>query len=167
VPRGIEHRTAADEEAEVILLEPAGVRNTGTLSTKNTRPPRARGFEYRSQAARDPRKPNHSIFPGESRGPSFPPHEPVIAVKTCSQLEKFEAAEAWIPAFAGTAKAEVANFSNWSGYLPSLGRETHHVRIRPVGFALPAQPTLRPSYVSFRFRPCGAPFLSPPSRGGG
>jgi mannose-6-phosphate isomerase-like protein (cupin superfamily) len=25
VPRGVEHRTAADEEAEVILLEPAGV----------------------------------------------------------------------------------------------------------------------------------------------
>jgi hypothetical protein len=25
VPRGVEHRTAADEEAEVILLEPPGV----------------------------------------------------------------------------------------------------------------------------------------------
>jgi mannose-6-phosphate isomerase-like protein (cupin superfamily) len=31
VPRGIEHRTAADEEAEVIVLEPAGVRNTGNV----------------------------------------------------------------------------------------------------------------------------------------
>jgi mannose-6-phosphate isomerase-like protein (cupin superfamily) len=31
VPRGIEHRTAADEEAEVILFEPAEVRNTGNL----------------------------------------------------------------------------------------------------------------------------------------
>jgi hypothetical protein len=31
VPRGVEHRTAADEEAEVILLEPAGVLNTGDV----------------------------------------------------------------------------------------------------------------------------------------
>jgi len=29
VPRGVEHRTAADEEAEVMLFEPAGVVNTG------------------------------------------------------------------------------------------------------------------------------------------
>lgn len=29
VPRGLEHRTAADAEAEVILFEPAGVLNTG------------------------------------------------------------------------------------------------------------------------------------------
>lgn len=31
VPRGTEHRTAADEEAEVLIFEPAGVRNTGTV----------------------------------------------------------------------------------------------------------------------------------------
>jgi mannose-6-phosphate isomerase-like protein (cupin superfamily) len=31
VPRSIEHRTAADEEAEVILLEPVGVLNTGNV----------------------------------------------------------------------------------------------------------------------------------------
>jgi mannose-6-phosphate isomerase-like protein (cupin superfamily) len=31
VPHGIEHRTAADEEAEIILLEPAGVLNTGNV----------------------------------------------------------------------------------------------------------------------------------------
>ena len=31
VPRGVEHRTAADEEAEVILLEPAGTLNTGNV----------------------------------------------------------------------------------------------------------------------------------------
>ena len=31
VPRGVEHRTAADEEAEGILLEPAGVLNTGNV----------------------------------------------------------------------------------------------------------------------------------------
>jgi mannose-6-phosphate isomerase-like protein (cupin superfamily) len=31
VPCGVEHRTAADEEAEVILLEPAGTLNTGNV----------------------------------------------------------------------------------------------------------------------------------------
>ncbi len=31
VPRGVEHRTAADEEAEVILFEPAATRNTGNV----------------------------------------------------------------------------------------------------------------------------------------
>jgi len=31
VPRGVEHRTCADEEAEVLIFEPAGVRNTGNL----------------------------------------------------------------------------------------------------------------------------------------
>jgi len=32
VPAGVEHRTAADEEAEVLCFEPAGVRNTGDVS---------------------------------------------------------------------------------------------------------------------------------------
>jgi len=31
VPRGVEHRTAADEEAEVVIFEPAAVRNTGNV----------------------------------------------------------------------------------------------------------------------------------------
>ncbi|HVW87645.1 MAG TPA: cupin domain-containing protein [Bryobacteraceae bacterium] len=31
VPAGIEHRTAADDEAEVICFEPAGVLNTGNV----------------------------------------------------------------------------------------------------------------------------------------
>jgi mannose-6-phosphate isomerase-like protein (cupin superfamily) len=31
VPAGVEHRTAADQEAEVIIFEPAGVRNTGNV----------------------------------------------------------------------------------------------------------------------------------------
>ena len=31
VPRGVEHRTAADAEAEVMIFEPAGVRNTGNV----------------------------------------------------------------------------------------------------------------------------------------
>lgn len=29
VPRGVEHRTAADEEAEVLIFEPQGTVNTG------------------------------------------------------------------------------------------------------------------------------------------
>jgi mannose-6-phosphate isomerase-like protein (cupin superfamily) len=31
VPRGIEHRTMADEEAEVLIFEPAATRNTGDV----------------------------------------------------------------------------------------------------------------------------------------
>ena len=29
VPHGVEHRTAADDEAHVMIFEPAAVRNTG------------------------------------------------------------------------------------------------------------------------------------------
>ncbi len=43
VPRGVEHRTAADEEAEVIVFEPAETRNTGNVvSEKFTAPQGAR-----------------------------------------------------------------------------------------------------------------------------
>lgn len=31
VPRGVEHRPVAEEEVEVMLFEPAGVRNTGNI----------------------------------------------------------------------------------------------------------------------------------------
>lgn len=31
VPRGTEHRTAADDEAEILCFEPANVRNTGNI----------------------------------------------------------------------------------------------------------------------------------------
>ena len=31
VPRGVEHRTAAEEEAEVLIFKPAEVRNTGDV----------------------------------------------------------------------------------------------------------------------------------------
>lgn len=31
VPHGVEHRTAADAEAEVLIFEPAAVRNTGDV----------------------------------------------------------------------------------------------------------------------------------------
>jgi mannose-6-phosphate isomerase-like protein (cupin superfamily) len=31
VPRGVEHRPVADEEVEVMLFEPAGLRNTGNV----------------------------------------------------------------------------------------------------------------------------------------
>jgi len=32
VPRGVEHRTAADAEAEVLIFEPGATRNTGNVS---------------------------------------------------------------------------------------------------------------------------------------
>jgi mannose-6-phosphate isomerase-like protein (cupin superfamily) len=32
VPRGIEHRTVAEDEAEVIIFEPAETRNTGNIT---------------------------------------------------------------------------------------------------------------------------------------
>jgi mannose-6-phosphate isomerase-like protein (cupin superfamily) len=31
VPRGVEHRTMADAEAEVLIFEPAATRNTGNI----------------------------------------------------------------------------------------------------------------------------------------
>jgi hypothetical protein len=31
VPRGVEHRTVAAEEVEVLVFEPAGTRNTGNV----------------------------------------------------------------------------------------------------------------------------------------
>lgn len=31
VPRGVEHRTAADEEAEILIFEPVNVLNTGNV----------------------------------------------------------------------------------------------------------------------------------------
>src|SRR6202043_165514 len=31
VPRGVEHRTCADDEAEILLIEPANVVNTGNV----------------------------------------------------------------------------------------------------------------------------------------
>jgi mannose-6-phosphate isomerase-like protein (cupin superfamily) len=31
VPRGVEHRTVAEEEVEVVLFEPAATRNTGDV----------------------------------------------------------------------------------------------------------------------------------------
>jgi mannose-6-phosphate isomerase-like protein (cupin superfamily) len=36
VPRGIEHRTCADEEAQVLCFEPAGVINTGNVESDQT-----------------------------------------------------------------------------------------------------------------------------------
>ena len=31
VPRGVEHRTAADQEAEILIFEPASTRNSGNV----------------------------------------------------------------------------------------------------------------------------------------
>ena len=39
VPQGIEHRTAADEEAEVIVFEPAETRNTGNIEDDTFKAP--------------------------------------------------------------------------------------------------------------------------------
>jgi mannose-6-phosphate isomerase-like protein (cupin superfamily) len=39
VPRGVEHRTAADEETEVLIFEPAGVRNTGNVQHEHLTAP--------------------------------------------------------------------------------------------------------------------------------
>lgn len=36
VPRGVEHRPVADEEAEVVLFEPATVLNTGNVRNERT-----------------------------------------------------------------------------------------------------------------------------------
>jgi mannose-6-phosphate isomerase-like protein (cupin superfamily) len=37
VPRGVEHRPVADEEAHVLLFEPAGTLNTGNVENQLTR----------------------------------------------------------------------------------------------------------------------------------
>ncbi len=37
VPRGVEHRPVADEEAAVLLFEPAGTLNTGNVRDERTR----------------------------------------------------------------------------------------------------------------------------------
>jgi mannose-6-phosphate isomerase-like protein (cupin superfamily) len=40
VPAGVEHRTMAEEETEVVCFEPAGVRNTGdVVDSEFTAPP--------------------------------------------------------------------------------------------------------------------------------
>ena len=36
VPRGVEHRPVADEEAHVLLFEPATTRNTGNVTNERT-----------------------------------------------------------------------------------------------------------------------------------
>jgi len=40
VPRGVEHRTCADEEAEIVCFEPRGVRNTGNVNDETFTAPR-------------------------------------------------------------------------------------------------------------------------------
>jgi quercetin dioxygenase-like cupin family protein len=37
VPRGVEHRQVAEQEAHVLLFEPAGTLNTGNVETALTR----------------------------------------------------------------------------------------------------------------------------------
>ena len=38
VPRGVEHRPVADEEASVLLFGPSGTRNTGNVQNESTAP---------------------------------------------------------------------------------------------------------------------------------
>ena len=40
VPRGAEHRTAADEEAEVLIFEPADAVNTGNVVVEHFTAPK-------------------------------------------------------------------------------------------------------------------------------
>ena len=40
VPRGVEHRTAADEEAQVLIFEPAEVVNTGDAAVSDFTAPK-------------------------------------------------------------------------------------------------------------------------------
>lgn len=40
VPRGIEHRTCADEEAEILCFEPQGVLNTGNVTDETFSAPK-------------------------------------------------------------------------------------------------------------------------------
>ena len=37
VPQGVEHRTVADEEAHLLLIEPSGTPNTGNIETAAAR----------------------------------------------------------------------------------------------------------------------------------
>lgn len=37
IPRGVEHRPVADEEAEILLFEPRETRNTGNVENERTR----------------------------------------------------------------------------------------------------------------------------------
>ncbi len=39
IPKGVEHRPVAEEEAQVILLEPVATRNTGNELNERTREP--------------------------------------------------------------------------------------------------------------------------------
>jgi hypothetical protein len=59
-------------------------------------------------------------LPRRKPGSIAPTHEPITVGKVLESLAKSEEVEAWIPAFAGTARAEIVNFSTRSGYLPSL-----------------------------------------------
>lgn len=39
IPKGVEHKPVADEEVQVLLIEPKGTRNTGNLENERTRSP--------------------------------------------------------------------------------------------------------------------------------
>jgi mannose-6-phosphate isomerase-like protein (cupin superfamily) len=43
IPRGVEHRTAAEEEVDCLIFEPAGTRNTGNVNHPTLTAPTASG----------------------------------------------------------------------------------------------------------------------------
>jgi hypothetical protein len=65
-------------------------------------------------------------FPGESRGLPVPPREPGAHWQDVAILRRSEAADPWIPAFAGKARVPVDDFLSRSAYLPSLSAYPPH-----------------------------------------
>jgi hypothetical protein len=59
-------------------------------------------------------------LPRRKSGSIVPPRERVTVGNVLQSFVKFGAAEPWVPAFAGKAEAEAANFPSRSGFLPSL-----------------------------------------------
>ena len=57
MPRGVEHRTCADQEALILCFEPAGTINTGNLQDRRTRPRK----EWRSELAHAQRTLSHLV----------------------------------------------------------------------------------------------------------
>jgi mannose-6-phosphate isomerase-like protein (cupin superfamily) len=52
VPRGVEHRTAADHEAEILVFEPAEILNTGNVIDPAFTAPTGSGSSYVALPAR-------------------------------------------------------------------------------------------------------------------
>jgi mannose-6-phosphate isomerase-like protein (cupin superfamily) len=55
VPRGVEHRTVADEEVEVLIFEPAATRNTGNVESERFTAPMGQRLSGPGASAVHPR----------------------------------------------------------------------------------------------------------------